>query len=266
MSRHREGRGTGKAARFWREFGGRRCPGRSRPSCGKLETYPGSSKLGSLLGPVGQGEDLPGDCGIRVLMALAADDERLDLFFEDCPFMRLEEASGQTERGRFADDGIEFTLHGFGTKAGEAIALKQGDGRAPGGVCSNSDGGSRWGIERPTGRRWRAGKERWQSFFFVQFDGFDKISGYGSRRGFRIEKMHQHTKTDDGQRTALEELWQFTPERITRYRANPKSFRDGGGQAGPSQAAAARGEGLMAVWGWRRAMRTGGAVGRKVIG
>jgi hypothetical protein len=40
--------------------------------------------------------------------------------------------------------------------------------------------------------------------------------------------MHQHTKTDDGQRTALEELWQFTPERITRYRANPKSFRDGG--------------------------------------
>jgi hypothetical protein len=64
-------------------------------------------------------------------MALAADDELLDLFFEGCAFVRLEEVIGQTERGKFADDGIDLALHSFGLKVGEAIVLKQGDGHAP---------------------------------------------------------------------------------------------------------------------------------------
>ena len=38
---------------------------------------------------------------------------------------------GQAERREFADDGIDFALHGFGLEAGEAVVLKQGDGHAP---------------------------------------------------------------------------------------------------------------------------------------
>jgi hypothetical protein len=37
---------------------------------------------------------------------------------------------GQAERREFADDGIDFALHGFGLEAGEAVVLKQGDGHA----------------------------------------------------------------------------------------------------------------------------------------
>jgi hypothetical protein len=111
-------------------------------------------------------------------MSLTSDDELLDLFFESRPFVRLEELIGQAERRKFADDGIEFALQGFGMKRGEAIVLKQGNGHAPDEALFEL--GLRLemahlGLERAQiGRPVIRGKQEIEGrqIFFVEFDVF----------------------------------------------------------------------------------------------